>query len=174
MFDKLKTLVGLQTKDEREHLFDSSTAINAGAAYMTTKYGRNCSREQLLRDFFKNTNDRIKTKTMQNEYCCMVEIDSDILPYKDIILKRYGEELGYNIALIQNGTKISQPGTQPVEINPDSTFIILMWNNADLGSTDELTIHIIDDGTADEPQELPNQADAYQIDLTHASVDSKK
>lgn len=143
MLDKLKTLVGIPSKDANS-IFDSSTAISAKAAYMNTKYGRTRTREQLLRDFFKDTNDRIKTKTINNEYCCMVEVDEDIKCFLPIILDRYGKELGYNIAVITDGTKIQQPGEQPVELTPASTFVILMWNNADITDKDDEVSRVID------------------------------
>lgn len=149
MLDKIKKLIGLPVHSDE--IFDSSTAINAKSAYMNTKYGRDRSREQLLRDFFKDTNSRIKTKTIQNEYCCMAEIDEDILCYLPVIMERYRDQLGYNVALITNGTKIQQPGEDPVEIKPASTFIIIMWNNADISEPEPIIIADADTDDDEEP-----------------------
>lgn len=149
MLNKIKELIGLPVHSDE--IFDSSTAINAKSAYMNTKYGRDRSREQLLRDFFKDTNGRIKTKTIQNEYCCMAEIDEDILCYLPVIMERYRDQLGYNVALITNGTKIQQPGEEPVEIKPASTFIIIMWNNANISEPEPIIIADADTDDDEEP-----------------------
>lgn len=129
VFKKFLKFCGVTVNEtEEEKIFDSSSAVSAQSAYMSTKYGRDKSLKTLLSDFFTHANALIKTKTMNGDYCCMLEIDDDLYPYIPRIIVRFKDELGYNIALIDNNTEIVQNGKSMGKLNPDSTFIILMWN----------------------------------------------
>lgn len=128
-FAKVMKLFGVPVNvTDEEQLLDSSCAISAKSAYMSTKYGTDKDVKQLLSEFFRHANESIKTKTLHNEYCCMLEIDSDLLHYVPMIVSRFKDTLGYNVIIIDNETEIVQGGKSLGKINPNSTFIILMWN----------------------------------------------
>lgn len=135
MFDKIKTFFGLsEPQTEEDKIFGVNEAISAKSAYMHTKYGQDQSQKELLKAFFKDAYDLIRSKTLKNAYCCMLEIDEDIIDFLPNIVNRFQNELGYNVVTISNDTEIKQDD-KVVQIKPDSTFIIIMWNKANIKDT---------------------------------------
>lgn len=132
MFETIKNYLGFNTvQSEEDKIFNTNDSISAKSAYMHTKYGQDQNQKALLKAFFKSANDLIKQKTMQNAYCCMLEIDEDIVEFVPHIIKRYRDELGYNVVIMFDDTEIKQ-GNEYIRINSGSTFIILMWNNPNI------------------------------------------
>lgn len=135
--NKVKNLFGLWKNDDPDaKIFNSNKAINAKKAYMVSRYEHAISQKDLLQRFFASTNEQIAIKCAQKTFCCMVEIDDDIKEFIPNIVEHFQDKLGYKIIVIDNDTEILDKTTKkPVKVSPNSTFLILMWNTADISET---------------------------------------
>lgn len=117
-------------------IFNEERAVAAKSAYMQAKYGHSLTQTDLLKRFFANANAIIKEKCLAGTYCCMIEIDNDIKEHIAKIVYHFKTKLGYKLAIIDNNTIISnKDDSSTVNLQPNSTFLILMWNDADISET---------------------------------------
>lgn len=135
--NKVKSIIGIkQTPDEMDaKILNSSHAISAKAAYMKSKYGRTLTQKDLLQKFFEKVNEQIQSRSMAGHYYCMIDIDDDIREFIPHITMQFRDKLGYKMAIIDKNTKICNPGENEVLLNPNSTFMILLWNTPDISET---------------------------------------
>lgn len=135
-FNKIKNSVTSRIKsylkndsDNESKIYNDNRALSAKNAYMRAKYGRSLSQKDLLQKFFASANELVAAKSLEGTYCCMIEIDNDIKEFTPKIIKHFQEKLGYKLAIIDNETEIVEKhGSEPVKLQPNSTFLILMWN----------------------------------------------
>lgn len=134
VINTVKSMLGMEVSNDSVNakLFDSGRAIPAKSAYMHSKYGINKTQSSLLREFFVNANELIASKSNRNEYCCMLPVDNDIKKFIPHIVKRYRDELGYEVIVLDKNTKITTTDNKTVSLNKEISFIILMWDCADI------------------------------------------
>lgn len=123
-------------KNPESKIFNEERAVAAKSAYMQAKYGYALSQKDLLTRFFSNANAIIKEKCMAGTYCCMIEIDNDIKEHMAKIIQHFKVKLGYKLAIIDNDTVITNKSdNSSINLRPNSTFLILMWNDADISES---------------------------------------
>lgn len=117
--------------DPNAKIFSSSTEVTAKSAYMQSKYGKTTSQKDLLKNFFEQVHNTIQTRCQRGYYYYMVEIDEDITEFTPQIVEHFRDKLGYKTAIINNNTRIIEyPKHCGTMLQPNGTFIILMWNTA--------------------------------------------
>lgn len=111
-------------------IFESFTStkkdriVSARDSYFRSKYGKEYTDEELMKNLFDEIKSGIKYKCDCGKYCAMFEIDVDKEKFVPSIVEKYRDS-GYQVIMIKDDTTID--GKPLSKLN--SMFLIFIWNN---------------------------------------------
>lgn len=132
-------------------------------AYMITKYGSAYSPEKLFKEFLNKCSIIIKGKINIGSYCAVIDIEKDMIPYKDKVVSYFRDELKYKVACIGSDilNKVSG-GTEGFD--PDIEYIFISWKSPKLASINEEKIEDLLDSSLGTPTS-ENSEDSEETNL---------
>lgn len=104
--------------------FKKDNVISARSAYYKSRYGKDSTDDELLKEMVDDINESIKYKCNDNKYCAMFEISDDKERFIPTVVDKY-KNAGYQVILIKNDTNLDGHSLS----NLSSMFLILIWNN---------------------------------------------
>lgn len=149
----IKGFFSKKVKKSPDELFSeerSEKEMTAFEAYRKSKYGKVVSDRQLLEGFFADVRYMVESKTFNQRYGGMIEVDNDLLPYLEKIKEKLRGE-GYLILELSDGVTVSKPGEETKEIKCKCgvTFLVFIWTEEALGINKEKK----EFQSSDEPEE---------------------
>lgn len=110
--------------DNIKEKFTIDTSVSAYHAYMTAKYEKIYSFEDLFKNLISTIKDGIITKSQAGHFSYIVEIEDDLIPYISKI-KEIFEKQGFKLIILNSETKINDTKLD----NLKSSLIIFIWDS---------------------------------------------
>lgn len=141
IFNALKRWFNLHDTEGLTHVVDGKVKVNrvirAEEAYTIAKYNIRKEQGELVSAFMDSTMFLIERKYNNNEYCCMVEIQDDIVELAPKLMDYFRNKLGYQVVYMDDKTKIENDGfdeSLTSEIPKGSAFMAIFWKDVRMRS----------------------------------------
>lgn len=135
--------------------------ISADQAYRKSRFGCIKTDKELLNEFFEDVRDRIEAKNLKGEFCCIIEVNPDLLQYIPKIMDKLRGELGYKAIILDDNVEIVNKATNTTDtMNAGLTFIMLIWNKEAVKNTqvnyDYVNIHNLENESETSTEKIEN------------------
>lgn len=127
----LKNFFSRTKNDDPSVVFteNKTTLISAEHAYQHSRFGCLKTEKDLLEEFFTRAKDQIQIKSEKGDYCCIIEVCSDIVQFMPRIIAKLSGEYGYKTTILDDNCEIVNKQTGEKEmLSTGKTYIVLVWS----------------------------------------------